>query len=44
MQPGDVVAPLLIPGAISLVGFSPSTTIEVGILHFAKWFRDYYQL
>ena len=43
MQPGDVVATAADTQSLQdWVGFSPSTPIEVGIPHFAKWFRDYY--
>ena len=45
MQPGDVVATAADTQALSdWVGFSPSTSVELGISRFAKWFRDYYQL
>ena len=45
MQPGDVMATAADTQALSdWVGFSPSTSVELGISRFAKWFRDYYQL
>ena len=43
MQPGDVVATGADTQALhEWVGFKPSTPIEVGIQHFAKWYRDFY--
>ena len=44
MQPGDVVATAADTQALQdWVGFSPSTSIELGIPRFVEWFRDYYQ-
>ena len=42
MQPGDVVATAADTQALhEWVGFKPSTPIEVGIQHFAQWYRDF---
>jgi UDP-glucuronate 4-epimerase len=42
MQPGDVPATYAdIEDLARDVGFNPATTIEEGIGHFAKWFREY---
>ena len=44
MQPGDVMATAANTQALQdWVGFSPSTSIELGISYFAKWYRAYYQ-
>ena len=44
MQPGDVVATAADTKALyEWVGFKPSTPIEVGIQHFARWYRGYYE-
>ena len=44
LQPGDVVATGADTQALhEWVGFQPSTPIEVGIQHFAKWYRDFYK-
>ena len=43
MQPGDVVATAADTSALeNWIGFKPSTTVEVGIQRFAKWFFEYY--
>ncbi|MGO4735534.1 NAD-dependent epimerase [Bosea sp. 2KB_26] len=43
MQPGDVPATYADVSALAArVGFSPSTSIEDGIRHFADWYRDFY--
>lgn len=45
MQDGDVPATYADTSALqSLVGFSPSTTIETGIANFYKWYRTYYDV
>src|SRR5438874_678585 len=45
MQPGDVPATYAdIDDLARDIGFRPSTTIEVGIKRFAKWYRDYHKL
>ena len=45
MQPGDVVATAADTKALKeWVGFTPSTSIELGVSHFAKWFKLYYRL
>jgi UDP-glucuronate 4-epimerase len=44
MQPGDVRATYAdVDDLIRDVGFKPDTPIEVGIRHFVKWYREYYQ-
>ena len=43
MQPGDVVATAADTKALeNWVGFKPSTPIELGIKHFAEWYKDFY--
>ena len=43
MQPGDVVATAADTQALEdWVGFRPSTSIEVGVARFARWYRDFY--
>ena len=45
MQPGDVVAMAADVQSIKdWVGFEPSTSIELGIKEFVKWYKNYYQL
>jgi UDP-glucuronate 4-epimerase len=45
MQPGDVLATYAdIDDLARDVGFRPSTSIEDGIIRFAKWYRDYHEL
>ena len=45
MQPGDVPATYAdINDLIKDVNYSPSTTIETGILKFVKWYKDYYKV
>ena len=45
MQPGDVVATAADTQALEAwVGFRPSTPIEVGVGHFARWYREFYGL
>ena len=42
MQPGDVVSTAADTQALhEWVGFQPSTPIEVGIQHFAQWYRGF---
>ena len=42
MQPGDIVATAADTTALERwVGFKPSTSLEIGIDVFTKWFRDY---
>ena len=42
MQPGDVVATAADTEALERwVGFRPSTSIETGVNHFARWYRTY---
>ena len=44
MQPGDVVATAADTQALhEWVGFKPSTPIEVGTQHFARWYRCFYK-
>jgi UDP-glucuronate 4-epimerase len=44
MQPGDVPATLAdIDDLTRDTGFSPSTSIEVGVKRFVDWYRDYYK-
>ena len=39
MQPGDVVATAANTQALEdLVGFKPSTSIEIGVDRFARWY------
>ena len=43
MQPGDVVATAADTQALEdWVGFRPSTSIEVGVERFARWYRNFY--
>ncbi|WP_341530181.1 NAD-dependent epimerase [Nostoc sp. UHCC 0302] len=45
MQPGDVPTTYAdIDALVEDVGFKPNTKIEVGIEHFVKWYRSYYQV
>lgn len=44
MQPGDVPATFADVRALEeAIGFTPSTSIEVGVDRFVRWFRDFYQ-
>ena len=44
MQPGDVVATAADTSSLeNWVNFTPSTTVEDGIQHFAKWYFEYYR-
>ncbi|HEY4216014.1 MAG TPA: NAD-dependent epimerase [Gemmatimonadaceae bacterium] len=43
MQPGDVTATFAdVDDLMRDVGFAPTTSIEVGIQRFVRWYRDYY--
>jgi UDP-glucuronate 4-epimerase len=43
MQPGDVLATYAdVDDLTRDVGFKPSTSIETGVEHFVKWYRDYH--
>jgi UDP-glucuronate 4-epimerase len=43
MQPGDVQATYADTARLdALVGFAPSTSLEVGLARFAQWFRPYF--
>lgn len=43
MQPGDVVSTYAdIEESTSELGFIPKVSLEEGIAHFIKWYRDYY--
>ncbi len=43
LQPGDVVSTYAdVEDLMRDVGFKPSTSIETGIGHFVRWYRDYY--
>lgn len=43
MQPGDVPATFADVGDLMQdAGFSPSTAIETGVRHFARWYREHY--
>jgi UDP-glucuronate 4-epimerase len=45
MQPGDVPATYAdVEDLVRDTGFRPATTIEDGVAHFAKWYRDYHNL
>lgn len=45
LQPGDVPDTYADVGAlIKDTGYSPSTSVEVGIKNFTDWYRDYYQV
>ena len=45
MQPGDVPATYAdIDDLVRDVGFSPATSIEVGVGRFLDWYRDYYSV
>lgn len=44
MQPGDVPATYADIGDLARdIGFSPNTSIEVGIERFVRWYRDFYK-
>lgn len=44
MQPGDVYKTCAnIDAARALVGYTPTTSIEVGLAKFVDWYRDYYR-
>jgi UDP-glucuronate 4-epimerase len=43
MQPGDVTATYADVSAISAdLGYAPTTSIEVGVPNFVRWYRDYH--
>ncbi|NQV03109.1 MAG: NAD-dependent epimerase [Bacteroidia bacterium] len=43
-QPGDVLATEAdISELVEWIGFKPNTSIETGIGHFVKWYREYYK-
>lgn len=45
MQPGDVVSTYADVEALQkAVGFSPSTSLEVGVDRFVSWYREYYRV
>jgi UDP-glucuronate 4-epimerase len=45
MQPGDVPDTYAdVDSLIADVGYKPSTSIEVGVEQFVKWYRDYYRV
>jgi UDP-glucuronate 4-epimerase len=45
MQAGDVLATYADTTAIrALTGFQPNTPLEVGLGHFVRWYRGYYQV
>jgi len=45
LQPGDVLATYAdVDDLARDVGFKPSTTIEIGIDNFVKWYRSYYKV
>lgn len=45
LQPGDVPATYAdVEDLRAAVGFAPRTSIEDGIEHFARWYRDFYQV
>ena len=45
MQPGDVQSTFAdISDLSKATGFKPQTTIDEGIKHFVKWYRDYYKM
>ena len=45
LQPGDVPATYAdVDDLMKDVGFKPATSIEDGIRHFVKWYRDYYTM
>jgi UDP-glucuronate 4-epimerase len=45
MQPGDVPATYAdIEDLARDIGFRPTTTIEVGVERFAKWYREYHEV
>ena len=44
MQPGDVVATAAETTALEQwIGFKPSTSVEVGVKAFAKWYVQFHQ-
>jgi nucleoside-diphosphate-sugar epimerase len=44
MQPGDVPATYAdISDLTKAFDFRPQTSIEVGIDHFVRWYKDYYK-
>ncbi|MBW4637293.1 MAG: NAD-dependent epimerase [Gloeocapsa sp. UFS-A4-WI-NPMV-4B04] len=45
LQPGDVPETYAdVDELVKDVGFKPNTSIEIGIEHFVKWYRSYYQV
>ncbi|MCP9800812.1 NAD-dependent epimerase [Synechococcus sp. RedBA-s] len=45
MQPGDVAATAADTSALEAwVGFAPHTQLQLGIGHFARWYREYYRV
>ncbi len=45
LQPGDVVATYAdVTDLEKDVGFKPSTSLEVGIANFIKWYKEYYKI
>lgn len=45
LQPGDVPATYAdVDALIADVDYKPTTTVEVGIERFVKWYRDYYKV
>ncbi len=43
LQPGDVPATFAsIDRLVAATGFSPATSLEVGLANFAQWYREYY--
>jgi UDP-glucuronate 4-epimerase len=43
MQPGDVVKTYADISAISRdLGYAPTTSVEVGMLEFVRWYREYH--
>ena len=44
MQPGDVVATAAETTALEKwIGFKPSTSVEVGVRSFARWYSQFHQ-
>jgi len=45
MQPGEVLTTYAdVDDLMQDTGFQPSTPLEVGLEHFVRWYRDYYQV
>ena len=44
MQPGDVPESFAdIEKSIRMLGFKPKTNVDIGIMYFIKWYKEFYQ-